>query len=411
MLGFCAGGLALIPVAYVYGRLTERLPDAGGEVAYAGAVFSPGVSFAVGWMMLLAYLIVCPWEAVAIGRLAAYLAPRLSTVELYRVAGQPVYLPHLGLGLGLTAAITAVNYRGVRLSATLQNLATFGLLAVFGTFVALGLARGDVSNLEPLFADDRTAAGALVSTLLVLQIVPYFLVGFETIPKCSEEAAPDFNPRSFTAITLLALGAGTLFYVAVIAVVALLYPWRELTRQPFATAVAFERAFGSPLLVRMILAGALLSLVKVFNGNFLAATRLLFALGRRGLLPGGLGRVDGRFGTPARAALLVGCFTALAALLGQAVLIPIIEVGSLASAAGWLGACLAFYCGAGKVVTPRTRVVAAGGAVVAGALILMKLLPMVPGGFQLSEFLALGAWVGLGVVCWLRRRPGGAGPA
>jgi amino acid transporter len=359
-------------------------------------------------MMLLAYLIVCPWEAVAIGRLAAYLAPGLSTVELYRVAGQPVYLPHLGLGLGLTAAITAVNYRGVSLSATLQNLATFGLLAAFGTFVALGLARGDVSNLEPLVADDG-AAGALVSTLLVLQVVPYFLVGFEAIPKCSEEAAPDFNPRSFTAITLLALGAGTLFYVAVIAVVALLYPWRELTRQPFATAFAFERAFGSPLLVRVILAGALLSLVKVFNGNFLAATRLLFALGRRGLLPGGLGRVDGRFGTPARAVLLVGSFTALAALLGRAVLIPITEVGSLASAAGWLGACLAFYAGAGKVVTPRTRVVAAGGAAVAGALILMKLLPVVPGGFRLSEFLALGAWVGLGVICWLWRRPGGDG--
>src|SRR5437867_7484628 len=68
MLGFFAGGLALTPVAYVYGRLTERLPDAAGEVAYAAAVFPAGVSFAVGWLMLLAYVIVCPWEAVAIGR-------------------------------------------------------------------------------------------------------------------------------------------------------------------------------------------------------------------------------------------------------------------------------------------------------------------------------------------------------
>jgi amino acid transporter len=397
-------------VAFVYGRLTERFPDAGGEVAYTGAVFSPAVSFVVGWMMLLAYVIVCPWEAVAIGELTAYLFPGLSTIELYRVADQPVYLPHLVLGLVLTAAITAVNYRGVRLSATLQNVATFGLLAVFGLFVALGLVRGEVSNLRPLFADHNGEASPLVSTLMVLQIVPYFLVGFESIAKCSEEAAADFNPRSYTALTFLSLGAGTLFYVAVIGVVALLYPWRELTQQPFATAVAFERAFGSELLVRVILAGALLSLVKVYNGNFLAATRLLFALGRRGLLPGKVGLIEERFGTPTRAVLLIGWFTVLATLLGRAVLIPITEVGSLASGVGWLGTCLAFCWGAGKVVTPRTWVIAVAGAIVSATIILMKLLPEVPGGFKLPEFLALGAWAALGIVCWLRRGPGMVDP-
>jgi amino acid transporter len=408
MLGFLAGGLAVIPVAYVYGRLTERLPDAGSEIAYTEAVFAPGVSFAVGWMMVLAYLIICPWEAIAVGQLAAYLVPELSAFELYQVAGQPVYLPHVVLGLGLTAVITTVNYRGVRLSATLQNLATFGLIAIFGAFVALGLAQGDVSNLRPIFPDDGRPAGALVSTLLVLQIVPYFLVGFESIPKCSEEAAADFDPRSFTGVTLLALGAGTFFYVVVIGVVALLQPWTELTREPFATLVAFERAFSSPLLARVVLVGALLSLIKVFNGNFLVATRLLFALGRRGLLGGGLGQVERRFGTPARAVLFVGSLTVLAIPFGRAILVPITEVGSLASAVGWLGTCLAFYYGAGHVATAGTRVVALSGAAVAGVLILMKLLIVVPGSFQLSEFAALAAWGGLGIVFWLRRRGPGA---
>src|ERR1041385_978405 len=49
MLGFLVGGLALVPIAYVYGRLTEKLPDAGSEVAYTGAVFSNPISFATGW--------------------------------------------------------------------------------------------------------------------------------------------------------------------------------------------------------------------------------------------------------------------------------------------------------------------------------------------------------------------------
>jgi APA family basic amino acid/polyamine antiporter len=71
MLGFLIGGLALIPIGYVYGRLTERMPDAGSEIAYTGAVFPKSISFATGWMMTLAYLIVCPYEAVAIGRVGS----------------------------------------------------------------------------------------------------------------------------------------------------------------------------------------------------------------------------------------------------------------------------------------------------------------------------------------------------
>ena len=69
--------------------------------------------------------------------------------------------------------------------------------------------------------DDGLGAG-LLSVLAVLQIVPYYLMGFETIPKCSEEAAGDFEARRFVRVMLWALGAATLFYVMVIAVVALL---------------------------------------------------------------------------------------------------------------------------------------------------------------------------------------------
>ena len=57
-------------------------------------------------MMMLAYFIVCPWEAVAVGRIAGYIFPALDSIELYRVAGKPVYLPHLVIGLALTALVT-----------------------------------------------------------------------------------------------------------------------------------------------------------------------------------------------------------------------------------------------------------------------------------------------------------------
>src|SRR6185436_9786146 len=271
MLGFLVGGVILFPIAYVYGKLTEAMPDAGSEVAYTAAVFPKGVSFATGWTMTLAYLIVCPYEAVAIGRVSSYVFPQINRFELYRVGGYPVYLPHLLAGLALTAVIAIVNYRGVRLSARFQNLTTFGLLGIFAMFAALGLAKGATANLNPPFADGRGALGGLISTLMVLQIVPYFMTGFEAAPKCSEEASVNFPPRHFTRVIFLALGVGIFFYVVVIGVVTLIQPWQTLTKERFATAVAFERAFGSRWLVQLIMLGVLLSLVKIFNGNFLTS--------------------------------------------------------------------------------------------------------------------------------------------
>ncbi len=151
LLGFVIGGALLLPIGWVYGKLVIAMPDAAGEIAYTSAVFSRPISFATGWMMMLAYFIVCPWEAVAVGRIAGYIVPGLDSMELYRIAGRPVYLPHLVIGLALTALLTLLNYRGIRLSATFQNWTSFGTLALFVVFVALGVSRGSPANFQPLF--------------------------------------------------------------------------------------------------------------------------------------------------------------------------------------------------------------------------------------------------------------------
>ena len=404
MLGFLVGGLVLFPIGYVYGQLTASIPDAGSEVAYTAAVFPQGISFATGWIMVLAYLIVCPYEAVAIGRIGSYVFPQLNSVELYRIGGYPVYLPHLIIGLLVTAVIVWINYRGVNVSAAFQNVATFGLLAVFAVFSILGFSRGSLSNLQPPFAGGGTLSATLLSTIAVIQIVPYFMTGFEAAPKCAEEAHVDVDPRSFLKVIYAALAAGIFFYVVVIAVVSLLQPWQSLTKEGFATAVAFERAFGSKALVRFIMFGALLSLLKIFNGNFLTSTRMIFAMGRRNLLDVHLGRIHDRFRTPKYAVLFVGALTVLASFLGQAVLVPISEVGSLACAVGWLASCAAYCRGAGGAATaPRLMLVGIAGAVVAILLIAIKLIPSMPGSFRLYEYIALGVWVLIGSLLWLRR--------
>jgi APA family basic amino acid/polyamine antiporter len=396
ILGFAIGGALLFPIGYVYGQLVMVLPDAAGEVAYTAKVFPRAVSFATGWMMILSYFIVCPWEAVAVGKIAGYIFPALDSLELYRIAGRPIYLPHLLIGLGLTSILTALNYRGVRLSATFQNWTAFGTLGLFVVFVACGVSRGSPQNLPPLF----THSG-FVSVLLVIQIVPYFMTGFESVVKGAEEASLGFRANGFLKAIWMAIIVGILFYTIVIAAVGYVAPWRQLTGEPFMTAVAFERAMGAHWIVRVILAAALLSLLKVFNGNLIAATRLLFGMGRRGLVDERVALIHPRNQTPSFAVICVGAATAACMFLGDAILVPITEVGSVASATGWLAACAAYYQ---MGPAPRKRLVAAIGALVGLLMILMKVIPFVPGHFSRYHWLALGLWLVLGVALSRRAR-------
>jgi len=394
MLGFLGGTVLLLPIALTYGRLVRAIPDAGAEIAYTERVFPRTVSFAAGWMMVLAYAIVCPWEAVAIGNLLARIFPAMNDMPLYTIAGKVITLPRLVAGLALTALIGFVNYRGIRSSGRFQDFTTLGLLACFAVFVILGFARGNPANVQPLFA----ASGPFISVLLVAQIVPYFMTGFESIPKASEEARTDLPAGTLSRMIMAAIGAGGLFYVLVIAVVAWVYPWTDIVSQHLGTEAAFARAFGTPWIARLILAGALLSLFKIFNGNLVAATRLVYALGRRGLVHPSLGTVNPRFGTPSVAILLVTMLTAAAAFLGDALLVPITEVGSAVSGLGWCAACLAFIALARRSGERQGTAVAVTGAIVSVAIVLMKVVPAVPGSFGWPEWVALGGWCALGLV-------------
>jgi APA family basic amino acid/polyamine antiporter len=419
MLGFLIGGLLLFPIAHTYGRLVQRIRDAGAEIAYTEGVFPPLVSFGAGWTMVLSYAIVCPWEAVATGNLLARVFPSLNSYQLYAIGGTPIFGPRLAVGLALTALIVFINYRGIAPSGVFQNVMTFGLLATFAIFTALGFVRGDSTNMQPLFPRPG-AAGALLSIFLVMQIVPYFMTGFESVAKGSEEARSGFDPRNFPKAIFAALFAGLLFYFIIVAVVTYVYPWQQIVSGHVRTEVAFERTFGSHAIAQLILFGAFLSLLKIFNGNFVAATRMLYAIGRRNLVLPALGRVHATTGTPVVAIALMGALTATAAMFGDAILVPVTEVGSLAVGVGWLSACAAYIArhrrarsgasrspgaqSGGDGYLHESATMAWLGAAIAVAIVLMKVVPGVPGSFTRAEWIAFAAWSGFGLLFWLTRR-------
>src|SRR5215472_1190678 len=144
ILGFTAGALMLLPIGYVYGKLVKLIPDAAAEVAYTARVFPSGVSFATGWMMFLAYLLTCPFEALAAGRITGYLFPPLNSTELYRIGNYSVYLPHVLLGLAITIFFTWLNFYGIHASTKFLKFTTFTFLTLVIVFALASLQHGTV---------------------------------------------------------------------------------------------------------------------------------------------------------------------------------------------------------------------------------------------------------------------------
>jgi amino acid transporter len=302
-------------------------------------------------------------------------------------------------GIGITMFLAWLNYRGIRASARFENWATSSVLGVFLLLVFVSARGGMAANFHPVFSHTP-----LVSVLLTLQIVPYFVTGFESVPKVAEEAHPGFPPGNFFKAITMALLVGTGFYVLAIGAVSYIAPWQTLAGKRFATVIAFEQGTHSVWLVRLILGITVVGLFQVFNGNFVASTRLLYAYGRRGALASAFSNVHAVNQTPTVAIFAVAIGTLACLLLGDALLVPVTEVGSMASALGWFAACISFFF---VDRDARLRVITILGIVVSTLLMLMKLVPIVPGHFTGAEWAALAVWLVIGLL--LRRQPRAGG--
>ena len=339
ILAFLGGGAVMLLIGLCYAEVTPMLPVAGGEVAYAYRAFGTSKAFLTGWFLAFGYISVSGFEAISIARVVAYMYPGIDRWPLYEIAGGTVYLSHLILGAACTALITWINYSGVARAGAFQVALTFSFIAVALLFILVGIGTGELSNAEPFFASGPEVS-ALGGLLAVLVTAPFWFVGFDTIPQGAEEADASVHPRRLGTMILLSIGAATVFYVALIAAVSLVGPWELVAAQDLPTARAFDLAFQSPLWTQLVLIAALIGLLTSWNGFFLAASRVLFSLGRGRIITERLGETHPQHGTPHRAVLLTGLITVLAPLLGPNALLAFVDVGSFCIGIAFLSVAL-----------------------------------------------------------------------
>jgi len=411
ILGYLLGGLMLMAVGICYAELTPAMPVAGGEVAFTFKAFGAGLSFMTGWFLSFAYIAICPFAAVAIGGLAESFVPGLKSKTLYIVAGYPVSVLSVSVGVVLSLFIIVLNYRGVKFSARFQTISTALMLACAVVFVLVAFIKGSFSNLSPLFAGEGTLWSALRSTIAVLGIVPFFMSGFDTIPQLAEESGKKLDPNHLGRAVIISIITGALFYAIVILALSLCMPWKEAIKLDMPTANVFRVAFNYEWAAKLVLFTAFLGLITSINGFFLASTRVIFAMGRGGLLPRYFGEIDEKYHTPKNAIIFVGFMTLIGPFVGRSSLNPLVNVGSLAFISGWFMTCLSsvrLRKSAPEMNRPykaKHKIILYLGGIISGVLILLMILP--GSSAQLAwpfEYIILGVWMFMGYIAYRWRK-------
>ncbi|HET9032026.1 MAG TPA: APC family permease [Dokdonella sp.] len=408
VLAFLIGGAVMLCIGLCYAELTPMLPVAGGEVAYAYKAFGTFKAFLVGWVLAFGYVSISGFEAISIGRVLSYLLPSIDQWPLYTLAGSTVYASHILLGVACTAAITWVNWIGARSAARLQVWLTVAFVAVTAVFIVAGFSAGDRAHLSPLFAG-ASQGGALAGLLAVLVTIPFWFVGFDTIPQGAEEASASVKPRLLALLIVGSILAAIAFYVLIILSVAVLGPWQTLVTADLPAAHAFELAFQSPWLRDLVLIAALLGLFTSWNGFFLAGSRVVFALGRARIIPLVFGQTHERHGTPHRAVLLVGGLTVLAPMLGRDALLALVNAGSFCIALAFFGVSLSLLrLRRDYPDHPRpfrlkaARLVAGIAALGSLSMLVAMIVPGSPAALSWPrEFIVLAIMFGAGGLLWL----------
>ena len=191
IVAFIAGGTLMLIIGLCYAEVTPMLPVTGGEVAYAYKAYGTSKAFIIGWFLAFGYLSVSAFEAISVGLVLSFLFPQVDVFPLYEIAGSTVYASHLLLALVFTGFITAINYFGVGIASRVQIVLTALFLLCAGLFVVSGISSGELGNLAPYFGDVTLGTGGLGGILAVFVTVPFWYVGFDTIPQAAEERRED----------------------------------------------------------------------------------------------------------------------------------------------------------------------------------------------------------------------------
>lgn len=397
-LAFALGGGAMAFVALVYAELAAALPEVGGELVYSLRALGRRAAFACAWSIVLGYLSVAAFEAVALPYAISFLLPGIRGLPLWTIEGYEVDLTFVLIGVGSAVLVTWINVRGVEASSRLQKRVTAVILVTGCIFLIGAVFNGTRANMEPLFV-----AGAM-GFAKVLIMIPIMFVGFDVIPQAAAEIA--LPPAAIGRTIVISVVCAIVWYCVLVLGVGYALPAAERAEPAMTTALASAEVWGGQWAADLIVLGGIAGILTTWNAFVVGASRLVYSMAEADMLPRPLARLHPRYRTPHVALIALGIVTCIAPLFGRPVLIWLIDAGSFAVVVGYLFVVLSFLrLRVREPALPRPYAVSRWRTVGGFALILclglaLLYLPGSPAALAPVEWGVCVVWILLGGALW-----------
>lgn len=334
ILAFVIGSIMVATVGLIYGELASAMPFAGGEHVYSLRALGGAGSFICTWAIILGYVSVVIFEAIALPSALAYLVPGFNVLPLWTVAGETVYATWILTG-GIGAIVmTALNYRGVRPAAQFQTILTL-VIGLAGITLVIGALLNGHSTSTPPFSD-----AGLSGLFTVVVMTPFMFVGFDVIPQAAGEA--DVSYRSLGSLIILSVVMAATFYILVIWASGQALSGSALVESSLPAAAALSSLFSSTVIGRIMALAGIAGILTSWNSFIIGGSRATYALAEAGMLPNWLATIHPEYGTPSTAIVLIGAISVFAPLFGEQLLVWIVNAGSLGIVLAWFLVVVSF---------------------------------------------------------------------
>ena len=337
-LGMIIGGIIMLIIGYNYHIMINRYPDAGGTYSYAKRVLGYDHGFLSSWFLILVYIAITWANATALPVIfRKFLGETFQFGFHYTIAGFDVYFGEALLSLSALWIFGAICMHGGKLVAWVQTIAAIvlfgGVLICMGAVFSAGINPFDIT---PAYHPDNTSSFIAIFEIVVL--APWAFVGFESVSQSAEGF--NFSVKKTFAILTCAVAAAVIAYtfLALLAI-SVLPPdydnWAEYLADldnvggyaGMPTIYAMYYLLGDKgltILIAAVLGGVITGLV----GNYIAASRLIFALTRDDLLPAWFGKLNANH-TPMNAVFFIMLMSLPIPFLGRSAIAWIIDVNTI----------------------------------------------------------------------------------
>ena len=407
-IGIVIGALLMILIAVSYGALVEKFPVSGGAFAFSFLSFGRYVSFFSSWFLTFGYVCVVALNATAFSLLIKFLLPNvLNNGKLYTVAGWDVYITEIVIATVLLIVFMLITIRGASVSGSLQYYFCVAMVLVvalmfIGSFFS---SHFSLSHLEPLASVDK---GWFQSIIMIVSIAPWAYVGFDNIPQTAEEF--NFSPNKTFKLIVYSLLAASLTYV-----VMLLYTgWlgtqaTSLNGNLWLTGAVTQDAFGFIGLAVLAVA-IIMGIFTGLNGFLMSSSRLLFSMGRSGIMPTVFSKLHSKHKTPYVAIIFLVAVSLIAPWLGRTALTWIVDMSSTGVSIAYFITCLSAtklfsFNKQSNTYAPVYKIFCFFLSIVSFVFLCLLLIPGSPAALSIPSYIALGIWLVIGLIFFIIRLP------